>query len=201
MTSEREREIEARWEAIQSSFDNQEWGFALRDSDIDLYAITTAEYEVALANEADTAEFIASTPADIAYLLDTVRALRLQLAAVTSERDSARADYKDLTASWDEQVRQKNNLHLAIELQSDLLADALGKTTREGLSYTDMISEVKAVKAALAPFAAVGRAVIAAHAERPNSTYAGEQAFTVSGMPLTFADFAAAAQAGEKVSE
>ena len=92
------------------------------------------------------------------------------------------AGYAELTASRDNENRQKNRIYLALELQSDLLADALGKTTREGLSYSDLVSEVKTLRTALAPFAAVGAAVAARPAYPPTQELmrVGEASFTVA---------------------
>ncbi len=90
-------------------------------------------------------------------LIDEIDALRMSapedratlLAHVDEQAERVRtleAENKELTASWDRQVYQKNRLHYAIELQSDILADVLGKTSREGLSYMDMIAEVKTMR-------------------------------------------------------
>jgi hypothetical protein len=105
----------------------------------------------------DRSAEIAALYARIDGLRDTDAVQRYQeYADMLKLADYAReleAGYAELTASWDNENRQKNRICLALELQSDLLADALGKITREGLSYSDLISEVKALRTALAAVA------------------------------------------------
>lgn len=113
-TDNREREIEARGEEAR-------------------HMLTLLEMRVMSADFVDYD--VKSLP-----VADKVReymdALEARVRELTRERDAAREALVF-------QERITKNVHAAVELQSDLLANALGKTTREGLSYMDLVAEVK----------------------------------------------------------